>query len=238
MGIKLPRKKPKQFLLSFIYRVQKLLPLGNKAKLRLFLNLEWIFDRLAHEMSFKVFSSDEHPIRTYTKKMILDGITETDSVLDLGCNYGVLSFAAAAKAKEVVGIDINNNVIETAKKKYQKNNLQFITGEAREFLASNKNHFNVLILSHVIEHIDDPKDFILSFKNYFDKIYIEVPDFDKTYLNHYRKELKLELIYTDDDHVSEFDRNEFNVLLKECGLELTTADYRFGVIKVWCNVLK
>ncbi|HWY12583.1 MAG TPA: class I SAM-dependent methyltransferase [Bacteroidia bacterium] len=237
MGVKLSRKKPKQFLVSSIYRLQKLLPLSSAVKLKLFLNLEWIFDRLSHEMSFKVFNTESHPLRIHSKKFILEGISNEDTVLDLGCNFGVLSYAAAFKAKEVVGVDVIPTVIEEAKKRYPKENLEFIVGEAREYLNTTKKTFNVLLLSHVLEHIDDPKNFIMSFKHYFKKIFVEVPDFDKNYLNHYRQSTDNKLIYTDDDHVSEFDRDELTALLKDCGLEILTADYRFGVIKLWCKTV-
>lgn len=236
MGIKLDRKKPKKFLLRLIYLFQKFLPLSAPAKFKLFLNLEWIFDRLSHEMSFKIFTNETHPIRQYSKTFILDNISESDVVLDLGCNFGFLSYVVAVKAKSVVGIDFSKEVIEAAKKSFQKNNLEFVVGEAREFLDSSKQSFDVLLLSHVLEHIDDPKDFIMKFKNNFKKIYIELPDFDKTYLNQYRLHQKNELIYTDDDHVTEFDRAELTALLKDCGLEISNADFRFGVMKIWCKV--
>jgi SAM-dependent methyltransferase len=238
MGIQTSRIKPKNLLLSIIYRLQKILPLSKTAKLKLFLNLEWIFDRLAHEMSFKYYSPLEHPVRNYSKKFILENIYETDTVLDLGCNLGDVSFIIAEKAKEVVGIDHNKYAIEIAIQRHKTANLIFYNREALEFLNENPKHFDVLILSHILEHLDHPKEFLLKFKDFFTRIYIEVPDFDRSYLNHYRKDLNLNLIYSDDDHISEFDRDELHILLNECNIEVFNAEYKFGVQKLWCKVNK
>lgn len=108
-------------------------------------------------------------------------------------------------------------------------------GEALEFLSSNEKRFNVLILSHILEHLDNPKEFLMKFNGYFQCIYIEVPDFDRYYLNHYRKDLGLKLIYSDDDHVSEFDRDELKILLTECRIEITKEEYKHGVQRLWCR---
>ena len=76
----------------------------------------------------------------------------------------------------------------------------------------------------------------MEFKDYFKSIYIELPDFDWYYLNHYRLKLNLRLIYSDDDHVSEFDRNELKTLLDECNIKVVKEEYKYGVQKLWCNV--
>lgn len=234
MGVKVERKKEQSLLLSALYRLLKL-PLSEKTKLSLFLDLEWIFDRLAMETSFKYYSPETHPIRIDAKKFILNFVTGEHRVLDLGCKYGVISDFIAEKAKEVVGIDHDGGAIEIAKKNYRRNNLTFIQADAREFLQSNKEKFDVLILSHILEHLDEPKEFLEEFKKWFDYIYIEVPDFDRYHLNHYRKDLNLKLIYSDNDHVTEFDRYELKQLLDECNISILEAYYITGIQRVWCK---
>jgi SAM-dependent methyltransferase len=235
LGIKLIRNKKRNILLSIIYRIQKLLPLNNERKLKLFLNLEWIFDRLSHEMSIKNYEASQHPGRLLSKKTILSNIKETSIVLDLGCNLGDISSFIAEIAKEVVGIDYNKKAIEAAKQKYKKDNLFFYHGEALEYLNNNEKKFDILILSHILEHLDNPEDFLKKFKDHFREIYIEVPDFDRYYLNLYRQEKGLELIYSDEDHVSEFDRDELKLLLDACGITINKAEYRYGMQKLWCS---
>lgn len=236
MGVKLTRKKPKVILLSVIYRLHKLLPLSSKTKIKLYLNLEWIFDRLAHEMSFKNYSPEEHPLRKFTKQSILKHIKDTDRVLDLGCNLGDISSMIADKAKEVVGIDYKKRAIEKAKERWKKPNLLFVHAEALDYLKKNTKQFDVLILSHILEHLENPDEFLIRFKDFFKTIYIELPDFDRYYLNHYRKDFNCSLVYSDDDHITEFDRYELNDLLRKCGLEVFEAEYIYGVQKIWCRV--
>jgi SAM-dependent methyltransferase len=235
MGLKTSRQKPRNLLLSVIYRLQKLLPLGRAARFKLFLNLEWIFDRLAHEASFDLYTPEKHPLRQFSMRFILDQIDENSSVLDLGCNQGDMSCLIAKKAKEVVGIDLNREDIEIAKKRNKKNNLSFHHTELHAFLENNKTQFDCLILSHIQEHLNDPHELLINFKGYFKFIYIEVPDFDRNYLNHYRKDLKLDLIYSDNDHIWEFDRDELSKLLRECGIQIIKSEYRYGVQKLCCE---
>jgi SAM-dependent methyltransferase len=234
MGTKLEREKKRLLITSIFYRMIKL-PLSSNQKLKLFLNLEWIFSRLAHEMSFKVYSPQTHPIRNYAKKFLLDFLDEQQSVLDLGCGSGDVSNIIAEKARTVVGIDHDEESLKIASDKYKRSNLTFIHGDARTYLKTS-DKFDVLILSHILEHLDEPKDFLQSFKDYFEYIYIEVPDFDRDVANHYRKDLNMELIYSDTDHVSEFDRYELKDLINLCNLEILREEYIFGVQRYWCKV--
>ena len=122
MGIKLHRKKKRTLLLSFIYRMNKLLVfISPKNKLRLFLDLEWIFDRLAHEETEKIYPPSENPLRTYSINFIKKRINENSIVCDMGCKYGHMSYLLADIAKEVVGIDYDLSAINIANKNYQKN---------------------------------------------------------------------------------------------------------------------
>lgn len=236
MGIRIARKKKRLLWSSILYRILKL-PFGSKAfKQKLFLNLEWFFDRMAHENSFSIYDEDSHPVRKCTKEYIITKIKPTDRVLDLGCDKGVMSNYLADFAKSVVGIDYSASAISIAKSNYSKSNLEFINEEALTYLKSMDDSFDVLILSHILEHLDDPILFINSFKSFFKYIYIEVPDFDRHYLNQYRQKLNLDLIYSDDDHISEFDRDELTKLLEKADVEILECKFRYGVQKFWCKV--
>jgi len=113
--------------------------------------------------------------------------------------------------------------------------MDFVVAEAYEYLSSNKAPFDVLILSHILEHLDEPADFLRKFSSFFKKIFIEVPDFDASYMNHYRQRLNSKLNYTDSDHVYEFDREELKELIKSCDLEIDLVEYRYGHQKIWCS---
>ena len=237
MGLQLQRAKKRHWLLTILYRIDKLIPLNNSRKLKFYLDLEWIFNRLVMEKSFKHYPPAEHPFRTDSWQFISKYIDHESVVLDLGCKYGEFASVIATKAQKVVGIDYDEAAVATAQKTYQQlANLEFIAAEALEYLNKQEQSFNVLILSHILEHLDEPKAFIQKFKGFFDHIYIELPDFDATYHNHYRVKTGTSLIYTDMDHVTEFDRFELQDLIKSCNMEIVEAEYRFGVQKIWCKV--
>lgn len=238
MGIRIPRKKKRVFALSLLYRLDRLLPFSAKRKLKWYLDMEWIFDRLAMETSFKYYAPADHPHRRFANRFLLRRLTGDMCVLDLGCSSGDVTAVLAEHAAKVVGVDHDLNSISKARERYQRANLSFLHMDALDYLKGTEDRFDVLVLSHVLEHLDGPEDFLEKFKGFFTWIYIELPDFDKTYLNHYRLELGSDLIHTDDDHVSEFDRDELHELLERCGMTVVEAEYRFGVQRLWCRVGK
>jgi SAM-dependent methyltransferase len=236
MGLHLKREKKRVFLLSFFYKISKILFIvSSKRRLNLYLTLEWIFDRLAHEESFNYFPYEKHPLRFHTINFIKKHVTPTDIVLDLGSGYGDMSNKLAELSKKVVGVDYVKGDVEIAKSRHTKPNLKFIYGDAFKYLESCNQKFDIIILSHILEHIDNPIEFLKKCVPYTKKIFIEVPDYDKTYLNHYRTLLNNKIQYTDADHVWEFDREELFELIKNCNLRVLDSDFRFGVMKIWCE---
>ena len=235
MGVRVKRKKKRVWLLSLLYGINRLLPLSQRRRLKLYLDLEWIFDRLAMEASFKHYKPEEHPHRRFANSFLLDRLTPAMQVLDLGCAKGDVSNALAGRVDRVVGVDHDAAAIALARKRYQRPNLGFVHGDALQYLRDCGEHFDVLVLSHILEHLDAPEDFLERFAPHFTWFYIELPDFDKSYLNHYRLDLGSSLVYSDDDHVSEFDREELQELVKRAGLEVVDAEYRFGLQRLWCR---
>ena len=234
MFLKFARTKKRHFLLSLFYKLDTFFPLSKERKLKLYLDFEWIFERLAHEKSFLVFK--EHPVRKRSFEFLKSKLTQDHSVLDLGCNTGDLAYQISTCVKNVVGIDYNNNHIIQARQKYTQENIQFIHGEVVEYLQQNSLRFDVMILSHILEHLETPESFLNNCKKFFKCIYIEVPDFERSHLNVYRQELGSGLIYADADHIWEFDRTSMKDLIQKTGLEIIDEEYRLGVQKYWCRM--
>lgn len=235
MGVRIPRRKKRVPLLSVLYRLDKWLPFSQRRKLKWYLDLEWIFERLALEASFRHYPAEEHPHRLSMNRFILRHLRSDMKVLDLGCGNGDVANVLAAHVDRVVGVDHDAQAIEQARRRYQRRNLSFIDQDAQDYLRTGELRFDVLVLSHVLEHLDDPGPFLGAFKGFFRWVYIEVPDFDRSFLNHYRKELGNTLIHSDDDHVSEFDREELGELLDRAGIAVVEAEYRHGVQRLWCS---
>jgi len=76
-------------------------------------------------------------------------------VLDLACGEGYGSYMLAEKAREVIGVDINESTIKHASVKYIKDNLKFIKGSMTEITIEGKKIFDVIICFEALEHIEE-----------------------------------------------------------------------------------
>lgn len=235
MRVHLNRKKKRNLLYSFISRLFHL-PIWNKEwKMKFMLDIEWIFNRMCLIHSYEVYNILENPIKAKSLNFLLDKISENSTVIDLGCRRGELTYKIAEKAKHVLGADWDENVITEAKKLYRLDNLEFLSIDVFEFLRQTDTKYDVLILSHILEHLDNPSDLLLKSYEYFNFLYIEVPDFDDTYLNIFRQDFDRDLIYKDSDHIWEFTREEIKSIINKTGYKIRDVEYRFGVQKYWCS---
>jgi len=223
MGVRLERRKPRNLLASLAYRLDRFLPFSRLQKLDFLLDAAAITNRLAMEHAAGL-GLDIWGVNDF----IHSRIKPTDRVLEIGCSSGrVLS---AIQAADRVGVDQDKAAIERGR--FEHPELTLVAGEARDYLETAA-PFDVLILSHVLEHIDDPEQFLRAFAHRFDRIYVEVPDFEFTTNNAVRLARKRDLIYMDGDHVAEFDRDEIEDLFKSAGLGILDREFRWGFMRYW-----
>ncbi len=90
-------------------------------------------------------------------KFFVDNINLGDTVLDIGCGNGALTFDIAQKAAEVTGIDLNGKNIKIAEERFSSPNIKYIVGNALKNLPDKK--FDAIILSNVLEHIQNRIEF-------------------------------------------------------------------------------
>lgn len=232
MGVRLPRKKTRNIKLSLAYKIAKFIPLNSAAKLRFLLDMSWIFSRLAHEE----FSRSNVPLPDKKEEDILTAfIRPGSSVLDIGCGRGYVIKRILPRTKKIVGIDYSKDSIEFAKTALSETGVSLICDDIAHYLQHNQIYFDYLILSHVLEHIDEPDQFLKRIRAIGKYCYIEVPDFEFTHLNVYRQAVGTDLLYSDADHIAEFDRVELQQLITACGWNIVRSEFRFGVMKYWCE---
>ena len=80
-------------------------------------------------------------------------------VLDLGCNMGYGSEILSRTAKKVIGVDVSEKAINSAKRQYYKQNIDFQTIDGKK-LPFEDNSFDIIISCQVIEHIVDYTDYL------------------------------------------------------------------------------
>jgi 2-polyprenyl-3-methyl-5-hydroxy-6-metoxy-1,4-benzoquinol methylase len=157
-------------------------------------------------------------------------------ILDVGCGRGSTIESIVHKSQNVIGIDHNPASVEAAKAKFQNTNVEIICTDIFDYFKLNKDKiFDVIILSHVLEHIEAPEEFVSAISRKAKLFYIEVPDFEAAYGNLYRSAVSTNLIYTDADHVSEFDRESLTSIFTQSGLSVLASEFRFGRMKYWCT---
>jgi SAM-dependent methyltransferase len=231
--ITLQRRKKRNILLSLAYKLRNFIPMSPEKKLKLFLDLSWIFSRLAHE---QIFKTKIRITENIGEDFLVNKIPVNATVLDIGCGSGYIADAYLRKKTEnIIGIDYDQAAIERAKYKFKNTKSQFYCIDVFQYLNENPDKkFDVFVLSHLLEHIDQPGDFLNKLQGRADYYYIEVPDFEVSNLNLYRQLVGTDLVYTDADHVSEFDRKSLEALIHKAGLKIEDSEFKFGVIKYWC----
>lgn len=141
------------------------------------------------------------------------------SVLEIGAASGYnLSLYSD---KEVYGIEPSLRNCQLAQKYYH---VDMYNGMFAEFIekASFKK-YDLLFLSHVLEHIVNPRDFILDCKRICDKyIFIEVPSMDYKFV-----EEPMGMFC--EEHVNYFTLESLSNLMNSVGFALVDVNYIFGL---------
>ena len=233
MGYRFERKKPFNFATSLVYRLGRLPFASSRAKVRLFSDLSWIFDRLFFEYSFRLLDVSQHPAFRNTLHFLRSRIGSTAEVLDVGCGTGEHAFALSAMCKRVVGIDTNAGLIESARLKFKSGNLDFVLGDATKYPLESGRTFDTIVCSHVLEHLEAPGQVLASLRAHCRYLFIEVPDFDRSYANGIRMAIDILPIYTDDDHIYEFSRGELEKLIVDNGFAIVDSEFSHGVMRYW-----
>jgi SAM-dependent methyltransferase len=187
-----------------------------------------------HNFSYKIISRlailenggvhPKHKIMNY-HKFFIDNIGSSDEILDIGSGKGENAYDIAYKAKKVLGIDIIENNIKTAKEKYQKENLEFLLGDAIKYNFDQK--FDKIVLSNVLEHIENRIDFLQSLHNISDVILIRVPMIDRDWLRVYKKNKGFEY-RLDSTHFIEYTLKDLKKELFDSNWKIENYSIQFG----------
>jgi SAM-dependent methyltransferase len=164
-------------------------------------------------------------------QFFLDNISSSDTILDIGCGNGALAYDLAGKAKFVTGIDIVERNIIKAREKYNQVNIKYLVGDATKGLKGQK--FDVIVLSNVLEHIEDRVAFLSQIKPLARKFLIRVPMIDRDWLPLYKKELGVEW-RLDKTHFIEYTDMFFKEEIEKAGYLIESFSIKFG--EIWAVV--
>lgn len=216
-----------KFLLIFL--------LSNKATLKFILELHSICYSLISLISTRLNNGihPKHQIIKY-KEWFAENIKANATILDIGCSTGLMCRLISKKAKKVYGIDINNSAIELAKKNNQLKNIEYIHADATIFNYQSINSIDYVILSNVLEHIEDRIQFLKEIikkirwrKNI--KFLIRVPMVDRDWLVLYKKQMGVSW-KLDNTHFTEYTLEEFSDEIERCNLKIHKYSIKWGEI--------
>lgn len=249
----------KKIILSFIKILSyawRIVPAGLRRKIFFFMfvlesrcstpdnalrQLFLIYDKLDDVINERAgaYGKGNHPKHDLTKyhQFFIDRIEPKDKVLDIGCFHGSVAAKVAQNRPDatVIGVEIEADRVEEAKKRHQFPNLQFVQADATKNLPAGK--WNVIILSNVLEHIEHRVDFlkkIIAQANP-DKILIRLPWFERYWHLPMRKQLGI-YYFSDTTHFIEPTLAEFHAEAEAAGLAVVEEITPWGEIWAMCKV--
>ena len=96
---------------------------------------------------------------THYHDFFIERVNEGERVLDIGSGKGELAFDLATVAgATVVGVDHDRGHLEFAQNRFPHPDLRFIEANAIEWIP--EGHFDVIVLSNVLEHLDGRIEFL------------------------------------------------------------------------------
>ena len=160
-----------------------------------------------------------------------------EKVLDVGSGIGFLAYDMASTGAEVVGIELSKKNIDKANSLYKLPNLKFILGDAWEVcqLADTEEKFDTVVMSNVLEHIDDRVGFIKKVQSsvHASRWLIRVPCFDRDWTVALAQELGLDS-RLDETHFTEFTRESFEKEMTAASLKIVYLEVRWG--EIWAEL--
>lgn len=137
----------------------------------------------------------------------IKGLVKGKKVCDIACGEGYGSALLASYADDVVGVDIDSNVISNANEKYKnRSNLSYIQSNALK-TSFKDNSFDVIVSFETLEHLNEHNQLLDEFKRILKDdglLIVSTPDKD---------------VYSEIDkehnqyHVKELTHTEFNDLI-------------------------
>mgnify|MGYP003651650558 CR=1 FL=1 len=143
----------------------------------------------------------------------VSSVCEPKRILEVGCGAGGILAAFRDNGCDVLGLDFDDDYLNIAK----RHGLQVVNGSLDKL--NNDEKFDLIILSHVLEHIIEPVQFLKTLSKHLAGdgiIYIEVPSLNHVCDGGYKFDL---LRYWQNAHTVHFTTMTLALLCKRVGLK-------------------
>jgi SAM-dependent methyltransferase len=135
-------------------------------------------------------------------------------VVDIGCGEGSVMAALAGSlgAAGFSGFEVAPAAIEAARRRRYESPVEFSLFDGRKIPREDK-AYDVAILSHVLEHVADPRSLLHEAARVASRVVIEVPLELHLRTRRFR--------WDDTGHINVFNRRSIRYLVEGCGLNIT-----------------
>lgn len=130
---------------------------------------EKVWDRFSRVYD-RIIKKDEAAYRVMVDKMV-ESIGQEEKVLEIATGTGVLALPLSKKISDMVAIDFSEKMIETAKKKAEKMNVENVKFEVQDAcsLSFYDNVFDVVIISNALHIMPNPESVLSEIKRVLKK---------------------------------------------------------------------
>lgn len=157
-------------------------------------------------------------------------IQPAERVLDIGCGSGALAYDVANQSQaHVTAIDLNPENITMANQRYSHPRVKYIVGDVLQKLLDGP--FEVVILSNVLEHLNERPAFLSRLRNTVSpkRFLVRVPLFERDWRVPLKRELGAEW-RLDVTHETEYTLESFGEEMVAAGLRIDYHAVKWGEI--------
>jgi SAM-dependent methyltransferase len=202
------------------------------AALKRLFEVQDALDHVINERAM-IYGCGEHPKHRLMRyhDFFIAHVADGERVLDIGCGYGAVarSIARARPRAQVTGVDYDKGRLAQARASDNPSNLAFAESDATKSVPPGP--WDVVVLSNVLEHIDDRQGFLraLIVKTDAKRFLIRVPLFERDWRLPMRREVGANY-YSDPDHKIEPMQEEFRHETAAAGLVIDSLETPWGEI--------
>ncbi len=209
--------------------------MGNNSKQIEFYEEFWADHKYQEKYAFDVAVRDRFP----AIRIAWSSLDAPNDVLDYGCGNGVLTYWLKCNGfgKNITGVDISKTGIDNAKRSFSKKGLSFKTLD--DFWKLKNKNYDVIISSHVFEHISKPEIALEEIKNLSEWFLIEVPLENAIWPNIVSKFRRAKRNNNPLGHVNFWSKKSFNsFLIKNNLININDFQYASAPFSKYNNWLK
>jgi SAM-dependent methyltransferase len=174
----------------------------------------------------------KHRLTAY-HDFFVERVRPGERVLDIGSGKGELAYdLVTVSGATVVGVDNDPSHLEFARSRFAHRALRFYEADVLEWLP--EGHFDVVVLSNVLEHLRDRTQFLRRLVGSATprRLLLRVPVFEREWTVPLKEEVGLDP-YWEPDHEIEYDAEGFSAELEDAGLVVNELTLNWG--EIWAE---